>query len=100
MKKLAISTLLLLGTFTMSFGQNSARNTDYGADKSLKSNARINPSTLAMELSIPIAVYPGRAGSSLPVAFDYSSKVWELKPTITSWITPMGARVTDAQAIF
>jgi len=60
------------------FAQNS-RNTDYNPDKSLRSNARVNPSTLAMELSIPVGGYPGRGGSGLPVSFTYSSKVWQFR---------------------
>jgi len=47
----------------------------------LRSNARINPSTLAVELAIPIADLPGRGGASMPLVFNYSSKVWELRPT-------------------
>jgi len=64
-------------------GQN-VRNTDYKADQALKSNARVNPSTLAMELSIPIGGYAGRAGNGLPVMFDYSSKVWQVN-YLYSW---------------
>lgn len=53
--------------------------TDHKADKNLKSNARVNPSTLAMEFSIPLMSYPGRAGNSVPVTLNYSSKVWTMK---------------------
>jgi hypothetical protein len=56
----------------------SAQNsfTGYNADKTLRSNARINPSTLGMQISIPLPSYPGRAGTSLPNSLEYSSKVW------------------------
>jgi hypothetical protein len=38
----------------------------------------VNPSTLALELEIPLGTYPGRAGLSLPVTISYSSKVWRV----------------------
>lgn len=98
--RIAISTLIILGAFAVVFGQNKDRNTGFSPDKSLKSNARVNPSTLAMELSVPIGAYPQRGGGSLPISFDYSSKVWELKAIHPNWLTNLGARITDAQAIF
>jgi RHS repeat-associated protein len=52
---------------------------DHKADRNLKSSARVNPSTLAMEFSLPIGSYPGRAGNALPITFNYSSKIWNLK---------------------
>src|SRR5260221_10619601 len=76
--RLMLLMAVMAGLLQTPFGQN-VKNTDYSADKFLKSNARVNPSTLAMELSIPIASYPGRAESSLPAVFDYSSKVWQIK---------------------
>ena len=54
-------------------------NSNDKADENLKSNARVNPSTLAMELSVPIASYPGRSGNSVPLVLHYSSKVWGLE---------------------
>lgn len=60
------------------FAQNG-RNPDYSPDASLKSNARVNPSTLAMEISVPITSYPGRGGNPTPVTFNYSSKVWQME---------------------
>lgn len=54
-----------------------------------------NPSTLAMELSIPIGGYAGRAGNGLPVSFDYSSKVWQIKAQ-QSWEGQNGV-VTDTR---
>jgi len=59
-------------------GQTSNSN-EFKTDKNLRSSARINPATLAMEFSLPLAEYPGRAGSSVPITFSYSSKVWTIK---------------------
>ena len=73
------------------------------ADQNLKSIARVNPSTLAMELNLPLVTYPGRNGNSLPVGFSYSSKIWRMGPAVTWWYsTPGGVRryVTDVNAVF
>jgi RHS repeat-associated protein len=53
------------------------------ADQNLKSIARVNPSTLAMEMSLPLMTYPGRNGNSLPVGFSYSSKIWQMDSSVT-----------------
>ena len=55
-----------------------AKNPENTADKNLKSAARINPSTLAMEFTMPFGAYPGRNGSAVTVAFNYSSKIWQM----------------------
>ncbi len=70
--------LSLVSLASATFAQET-QTTDNKADSNLKSMARVNPSTLAMELSVPLAEYPGRAGNSTPVVFDYSSKVWKTK---------------------
>ena len=74
-----------------------SKNTDNKADRNLKSAARINPSSLAMELAVPLGGYPGRAGNSLPLAFNYTSKVWRMT-SLNSW-RPQGSTssvITDA----
>lgn len=45
----------------------------------LRSNAKVNPSTHALELEIPLGGYPGRAGNAVPVSLYYSSKVWRFE---------------------
>ena len=82
---LTASTFLAVGIYLMllaSFAQLTPaqmKNTEHKANKNLKGAARINPSTLAMEFSIPLANYPGRAGNAIPVTLSYSSKVWHRK---------------------
>jgi RHS repeat-associated protein len=73
---LASICLLLVGSTTSA--QNT-QTTQGKADQNLKSSARVNPSTLAMEFSLPLGNYPGRAGNSMPVVFSYSSKVWDMR---------------------
>ncbi len=58
--------------FGSSRGGDHTENSD---DQTLKSSGRVNPSTLGMELSIPLGSYPGR-GVNVPVSISYSSKVW------------------------
>jgi hypothetical protein len=84
-----IGSLLILA-FTFSLSAQTVRNTDFNPDKSLKSNARVNPSTLAMELSVPIAGFPGRAGASRGLVFNYTSKVWGTK----SYLVPAPGSIT------
>ena len=78
-----VSTLFCAGLIFVcsiaGLAQNGTQHTEYKADQTLRSNARVNPSTLAMEFSIPLANLPGRAGNSVPIAINYSSKVWEFK---------------------
>lgn len=79
---LAFFTVIVFGGVSGAFAQYE--NTKGKADQNLRSNARINPSTLAMELAIPIADMPGRGGASMPLVLNYSSKVWRLQATATN----------------
>ncbi len=86
----------------MALGQD-VKNSDHKADKNLKSSSRINPTTLAMEFSLPLGSYPGRAGNSLPVGINYTSKVWRTQPGIVWWTTtPSGYPIfhTDTNPVF
>ncbi|MBK8150807.1 MAG: hypothetical protein IPK58_22050 [Acidobacteria bacterium] len=55
------------------------QNSEYKADRNLRGASGVNPSTLAMEFSLPFGFYPGRAGNSVPISLSYSSKVWNSK---------------------
>jgi YD repeat-containing protein len=78
------------------------KDTSGKADQNLKSIAHVNPSTLAMEMSVPLMNYPGRNGNSLPVGFSYSSKIWRMDMSNTWFyrISYSGAirYVTDIKA--
>ncbi|MCO6512692.1 MAG: hypothetical protein J5I65_18060 [Aridibacter famidurans] len=54
-----------------------SQDTEANADKILKGNGRVNPSTLAMEIDLPLGKYPGR-GINVPISISYSSKVWRM----------------------
>ena len=77
----ALVIALMIGLSPFVMGQATTENTKNTPDQTLRSNARINPSTLAMEFSIPIADFPGRGGMSMPLVFNYSSKVWRFELT-------------------
>jgi RHS repeat-associated protein len=67
--------MLTLGIIALA----SVRNTDHKTDHNLRSSARINPVTQAMEFSLPLLTYPGRNGQSTPIGFNYSSKSWTMR---------------------
>lgn len=72
------------------------------ADKNLRSLAKVNPSTLALEMSLPLMSYPGRNGNNLLVDFRYSSKVWRLKD-VTTWFDNNGSEqlyITDVYPLY
>ncbi len=72
------------------------------ADKNLRSLAKVNPSTLALEMSLPLMSYPGRNGNTLSVDFRYSSKVWRFKD-VTTWFTGSGSNrsyITDVYPLY
>jgi RHS repeat-associated protein len=83
-RNLFFSLFLLLGGVSIpvlclsspAAAQSDSSKVNYTADRSLRSNARINPSTLAMEFSLPLPGFPGRAGSGISGSLNYSSKVW------------------------
>jgi RHS repeat-associated protein len=53
------------------------------ADGTLRSHARVDPSTLGMSFQLPMGGYTGRGGSSLPVMLYYNSKVWAVNYAFT-----------------
>jgi RHS repeat-associated protein len=97
-KRLTIALIVLaiaaLGFFVITADAQSIRNTDHNPDKVLKSNARVNPSTLAMEMTISVIGYPGRVGNGKSASFSYSSKVWGMD-SYNSWESPLGFTVND-----
>jgi len=84
---LFIAFWFLSGNSIVGQGDISSENK---SDQTLKSSARVNPSTLAMEFSLPLGAYPGRNGNSIPINLTYSSKLWETK-IVNSDYTDSGA---------
>jgi hypothetical protein len=73
---LTVAWSMALGSSPL-FAQN-IQHTENKPDLALRSDVRVDPSTLGMSFSIPLASYPGRAGHGLPVAITYNSKVHRL----------------------
>ncbi|MBK6751108.1 MAG: hypothetical protein IPG67_14160 [Acidobacteria bacterium] len=68
----------------------------------MKSLARVNPSTLAMEFDLSLMNYTGRNGNSLPVGLRYSSKLWRMESGLQWWYweNTQPKYVTDIYARF
>lgn len=94
----SIAVFVLIGLVHVDLGQ-SINQTQNKADQTFRSKARVNPSTLGMEFSIPISSYAGRAGHGKSFSLDYSSKVWGTWPPDV-WFTPIGTQVTDVRPQF
>ena len=60
------------------FAQN-IQNPQTSVDNLVRSTLKVDPSTGAMQLQIPLGQYPGRGEAALPVSLNYSSKVWTIK---------------------
>src|SRR5258708_33213882 len=70
-------TVLSLALFASAARAQNVQYTNNKADQALRSDMRIDPSTLGMSVQIPLGAYPGR-GISLPVTLNYSSKIWRI----------------------
>ncbi|HEV8592617.1 MAG TPA: hypothetical protein VGQ55_10980, partial [Pyrinomonadaceae bacterium] len=90
-RKFVAIIIIFLGILRSAFGQ-TVQQTQNKADQVLRSTGRVNPSTLALELSIPLGVYGGRAGNGKPVTLEYSSKVWDSALPFT-WTGPYSEEV-------
>ncbi|HEX8267285.1 MAG TPA: RHS repeat-associated core domain-containing protein [Pyrinomonadaceae bacterium] len=89
---------MFIGLIPVTFGQ-VINQTHNKADQILRSTGRVNPSTLGMEISIPLGGYAGRAGNDKPLTLEYSSKVWStFLPD--GWQTGTGTPVTDLRPYF
>ncbi len=73
--RFSISLILILVISSFEVFSQEDGNT---ADRALKGGGRVNPSTLAMEIDIPLGSYPGR-GINVPISLSYSSKVWRME---------------------
>ena len=82
---IAIAVVICLGSLQTVATAQDKQYTENKPDLAMRSDARIDPSTLAMSLEIPLAGAPGRAGTSLPVALRYSSKVWRINFSQSWW---------------
>ena len=83
MKKLTLSIIIpIIAILLLVSTGLPQEKTAISVDQSLKSNGRVNPVSLALEMQIPLAAYPGR-GMGLPVGLSYSSKLWRMSSRIS-----------------
>jgi RHS repeat-associated protein len=92
MKATMTFCLLSLALTILVKGQSNvpATNTRNNKDKTKRSSspslAQVNPTTLGLELTLPLSEAAGRAGNSLPIALNYSSKVWRMETGDTATV--------------
>lgn len=86
MRQERIVGILLISLLALAsvFGQSSNYTKD-SADQRLRSNGRVNPSSLGLEIDIPLGAYPGR-GIDLPLGLSYSSKLWRFQENHTEYL--------------
>lgn len=78
MKHTIVTTIFGLIAALSVVSQPAADHSSTSKDNALRGSGRVNPSTLAMEFSLPLGNYPGR-GISMPISLSYSSKVWRAR---------------------
>lgn len=86
-RRRVLAMALLLGCallWALAAHAQNIQHTENKADQALKSGLSVNPSSLGMNITIPLGSYPGRAGVNVPVNVTYSSKVWRIDYT-GSW---------------
>jgi len=55
------------------------RNPQSAIENRARTDLRVDPISHALQFQIPLGQYAGRAGASLPITLNYSSKVWNIK---------------------
>src|SRR6476469_5237621 len=98
-KRIVCLFLYFLVVPSFAAAQN-VQHTENKVDLALRSHTRVDPSTLAMSIQIPLTSYPGRAGTGLPVTLNYSSKQWRINYSSadssgTSFYTETEARFAE-----
>jgi RHS repeat-associated protein len=72
---LAICCLLLWASSSLAQDIKNAQN---AADFKQRSDVRVDPSTLSMQLQIPLGSYAGRGQADVPITLYYSPKLWRM----------------------
>jgi len=74
-----LASCWLILFFASSAAAQNLQYTDNKADLSLRSELKVDPSTLGMSVQIPLRLYAGRGSTSIPITLYYSSKVWRIE---------------------
>lgn len=67
-----------LGLWSSSSLAQDIQNAQNATDYKKRTEAHVDPSTLSLQLQIPISSYPGRGSATLPITLYYSSKLWRM----------------------
>ena len=90
--------ILLMGSaaflFSVQTDGQTIQYTHNKPDQTLRSEMRVDPSTLGLSIEVPIASYPGRGGTVIPINLSYSSKQWRIAFE-ESWLSNGGLLRTD-----
>src|SRR5215217_6262363 len=89
-----VVTILALAAVAASAQTANVQSAQNAVDFTRRSSAEVDPATLALQLQIPLAGYPGRGGAGLPITLSYSSKLWRVKYLNT---TQLGGGETDSR---
>jgi RHS repeat-associated protein len=76
--------------------QKEQQYTQNKSDQVLRSDIRIDPSTHALGIQLPLTAYPQRGGANFPITLYYSSKLWRLE--FDDIYEPPGAGAPRAQS--
>lgn len=82
-----ILSSIAIGAFSFS-AHADFQNTNNVKDQQIKMEVGVDPGTLALNISVPLADYPGRAGQKTPIVMKYSSKVWRSESVPNTWGGP------------
>lgn len=77
--KLLVVFALAVLSVPMSVMSQGVQYTANKMENTRRASVRVDPLTLAMNLTIPITEYPQRGGGSLPITYNYSSRVWRIE---------------------
>jgi RHS repeat-associated protein len=75
---LLFAILLSVCLWPASSRAQNVQHTQNQVDSALRSDMRVDPTTLGLGFQLTLRSYPGRAGSSLPITLSYSSKLWHM----------------------
>jgi RHS repeat-associated protein len=82
-KKMSVRLFsLTIFSFLLCVSYSHAQNVQYPdkkPDQMSKESLQIDPVTGALNIEMPLRVYTGRGGTSIPLSLRYSSKVWRME---------------------
>ncbi len=78
-RKSLLNLIAILLVMASSATAQDVRNPQSAIDNRMRTDLRVDPVSHALQFQIPLGMYAGRAGASLPITLYYSSKLWNIK---------------------